>query len=103
MYPEKLRELGLDAVRPTVEERNEIHRIVMEELVQGVLKPEGVAYHQKVIQRMKNEGCDAVVLGCTEIPLLMTDGNSPLPVLDSTRLLARAALRRAMAERRPPA
>jgi aspartate racemase len=47
---------------------------------------------------MKKAGCDAVVLGCTEIPLIMTDANSPLPVLDSTRLLARAALRRAIEE-----
>jgi aspartate racemase len=47
--------------------------------------------------RMHDEGCDAVVLGCTEIPLIMHDANSPLPTLDSTRLLARAALRWAMA------
>jgi aspartate racemase len=45
---------------------------------------------------MKDEGCYAVVLGCTEIPLLVNDANSPLPTLDSTRLLARAALRRAV-------
>jgi aspartate racemase len=45
---------------------------------------------------MKGEGCEAVILGCTEIPLIIDDGNSPLPVLDSTRLLARAALRRAV-------
>ena len=45
---------------------------------------------------MKNQGCDAVVLGCTEIPLLMSDEDSPLPALDSTRLLARAALREAL-------
>jgi aspartate racemase len=45
---------------------------------------------------MKDTGCDAVVLGCTEIPLIMTDENSPLPTLDSTRLLARAALHRAV-------
>ena len=52
---------------------------------------------QKVIGRLKVEGCDAVVLGCTELPLIMNDGNSPLPTLDSTRLLARAALKRAIA------
>ena len=57
---------------------------------------EAVAYFQRVITRLKNEGCDAVVLGCTEIPLIMNDGNSPLPTLDSTRLLARAALQRAV-------
>ena len=49
-----------------------------------------------VIERMKVEGCDAVVLGCTELPLIMNDGNSPLPTLDSTRLLARAAIHRAI-------
>jgi aspartate racemase len=68
----------------------------MEELVYGVFKPEGIAYHQQVFARMKNEGCDAVILGCTEIPLIMNDSNSPLPTLDSTRLLARAALNRAV-------
>ena len=46
---------------------------------------------------MPERGCDAVVLGCTEIPLVMNDSNSPLPALDSTRLLARAALKRAIA------
>jgi aspartate racemase len=49
-----------------------------------------------VIARLKDEGCDAVVLGCTEIPLIMNDENSPLTTLDSTRLLARAALQRAV-------
>jgi aspartate racemase len=84
-------------VRPTQEEREEINRIIFEELVLGTFNADAVAYFQRVIQRMKDEdGCDAVVLGCTEIPLLMNDGNSPLPTLDSTRLLARAALARAV-------
>jgi aspartate racemase len=85
-----------DYVRPSAEERAEINRIIFEELVYGVFKPEAVAYFQGVIGRMKDQGCDAVALSCTEIPLLMNDGNSPLPTLDSTRLLARAALRRAV-------
>jgi aspartate racemase len=68
----------------------------MEELVYGVFRPEGVRVFQQVIERMKSEGCDAVVLGCTEIPLIIDDANSSLPTLDSTRLLARAALRRAV-------
>ena len=96
VYPGKLRERGLDFVRPQVAEREEINRIIMDELVYGVFKPEAVRYFQRVIGRLKEEGCDAVVLGCTEIPLVMHDGNSPLPTLDSTRLLARAALRRAV-------
>lgn len=96
VYPEKLSARGLEYVRPTIEERDEIARIIMEELVYGVFKPEAIATFQRVMQRMKEEeGCDAVVLGCTEIPLIMSDANSPLPTLDSTRLLARAALRRA--------
>jgi aspartate racemase len=96
VYPEKLTARGLEYVRPDAAEREEINRIIMDELVYSVFKPEAVAYFQRVIGRMKEEGCDAVVLGCTEIPLLMNDANSPLPTLDSTRLLARAALRRAV-------
>ena len=96
VYPEKLAARGLKFVRPNADEREEINRIILDELVYGVFKPEAVAYHQRVIARMKEAGCDAVVLGCTEIPLLMNDSNSPLPTLDSTRLLAQAALRRAV-------
>ncbi len=96
VYPDKLGARGLASMRPNADERAEINRIIMDELVRGVFKPEAVAYFQKVMTRMKGEGCDAVVLGCTEIPLIMNDANSPLPTLDSTRLLARAALRRAV-------
>jgi aspartate racemase len=96
VYPEKLAARGLACVRPTDSEREEINRIIMDELVYGTFKPEAVACHQQVMRRMKDAGCDAVVLGCTEIPLIMSDENSPLPTLDSTRLLARAALRRAV-------
>jgi aspartate racemase len=96
VYPDKLRARGLEFMRPAAAERDEINRIIMDELVYGVFKPEAVAYFQRVITRMKEEGCDAVVLGCTEIPLIINDGNSPLPTLDSARILARAALRRAV-------
>jgi aspartate racemase len=96
VYPEKLTARGLSYVRPNAADRQEINRIIMDELVCGVFKPEAIAYHQRVIGAMKDAGCDAVVLGCTEIPLIINDANSPLPTLDSTRLLARAALRRAI-------
>lgn len=95
VYREKLSAVGLEIERPNEEEREEINRIIMDELVYGVFRPEAVSYHQGVMRRMKEQGCDAVVLGCTEIPLIMNDGNSPLPTIDSSRLLARAALRRA--------
>jgi len=96
VYPEKLAARGLAYVRPSATERDEINCIIMDELVCGIFKPEAIGYFQRVIGRMKEEGCDAVVLGCTEIPLIMSDVNSPLPTLDSTRLLARAALCRAI-------
>jgi len=96
VYPRKLAARGLEFLRPSQAEREGINRIIMDELVYGVRKPESIAYFQQVIARMKEEGCDAVVLGCTEIPLIMNDANSPLPTLDSTRLLARAALKRAV-------
>ena len=97
LYPDKLREQGLAFARPSDAERDECNRIIMDELVGGVFKPEAVACFQRVIAGLQAQGCDAVVLGCTEIPLIMNDGNSPLPTLDSTRLLARAALDRAIA------
>jgi len=96
VYPERLAALGLAYLRPEPDERAEIDRIIMAELVCGVLRPEATTYLQRVIARLRGEGCDAVVLGCTELPLILDDASSPLPVLDSTRLLARAALRRAM-------
>ena len=98
VYPEKLAVRGLDCLRPSDTERDEINRIIMEELVYGQFKPEAVTYFQEVMRRMKQAGCDAVVLGCTEIPLIINDGNAPLPTLDSTRLLARAALHRSIQE-----
>jgi aspartate racemase len=96
VYPEKLVVRRLEYVRPNPAEREAVNRIIFNELVYGVFTTDAVAYFQRVIGGMKDAGCDAVVLGCTEIPLIITDSNSPLPTLDSTRLLARAALRRAV-------
>ena len=99
VYPEKLSARGLEYLRPSVAERDACNRIIMDELVRSTFKPEAVAYFQRVIGGLKDGGCDAVVLGCTEIPLIINDANSPLPTLDSTRLLARAALRRAVQDK----
>jgi aspartate racemase len=97
VYPEKLSSSGIAHLMPDPQERVRIDSIIMDELVNGIFSDESRAYFQKVIGRMQQDGCDAVVLGCTEIPLLVDDGTSPLPVLDSTRLLARAAVRKALA------
>ena len=97
VYPDRLAARGIACVRPGEDERSEINRIIMEELVPGVIKPDSVARFQAILGGLREQGCDAVILGCTEIPLIIRDANSPLPTLDSTRLLARAALRRALA------
>ncbi|MDT8448844.1 MAG: amino acid racemase [Wenzhouxiangellaceae bacterium] len=96
VYPEKLATRGLDFARPSNAERDEMGRLIMDELVLGVFRSATVEYFQGVIRNLQSRGCDAVVLGCTEIPLIIDDRNSPLPTLDSTRLLARAALRKAV-------
>ena len=95
VYPDKLAEKGLQCLRPSDKQRDEMSRIIMDELVYGVATAAATAYFQSVIQSFKKQNCDAVVLGCTEIPLIVNDANSALPTLDSTRLLARSALRRA--------
>ncbi|XYJ08323.1 aspartate/glutamate racemase family protein [Telluria sp. B2] len=96
VYPARLEALGIESVRPTPEQREDINRLIMDELVCGVVNAETVPRFQSVIQTLAAEGCDAVVLGCTEIPLVINKDNSRLPILDSTRLLARAALERAI-------
>lgn len=99
VYPESLRARGIEAVRPSDAARDEMGRIIMDELVNGVIRPESVAVFRSAIADFKShQNCDAVVLGCTEIPLIIDDGNSVLPTLDSTRLLARAALDRAVGQ-----
>jgi aspartate racemase len=96
VYPEKLKKLGIAYQLPTTPQREKINQIIFDELVRGIQSLESLFYVQQVMEQMKINGCDAVVLGCTEIPLLVSDDDSPLPTLDSTRTLARAALREAV-------
>lgn len=98
VYPDALARAGLACVRPEPGERDAIARIIMDELVPGRIEADSVRVFQRVIEGLRERGCDAVVLGCTEIPLIIGDANSALPTLDSTRLLARAALRRALGD-----
>jgi aspartate racemase len=97
VYPEKLTPLGIECIRPPAADIETVNRIILDELVQGIQRPESLTALQQVIQRLANNGCDAIILGCTELPLVLNDHTSPLPTLDSTRLLARAALRIATA------
>lgn len=96
VYPERFKAEDLDYRIPSLAERERINQIIFDELVYAKFLPQSLAYFIEVIHRLRDEGCDAVVLGCTEIPLLVTPETSPLPTLDSTRLLARAALRKAI-------
>jgi aspartate racemase len=96
VYPQKLKAAGIDYRMPDAPQRERINQIIMDELVNGQFLPRSQAYFTEVIRTLKDDGCDAVVLGCTEIPLIVTEESSPLPPLDSTRLLARAALRKAV-------
>lgn len=95
VYPEVLSAHGIAYHVPSALDRTRIDQIIFDELVNGIFRSESLGVVSGVISRMKAEGCDAVILGCTELPLLVGNETSPLPVLDSTRLLARAALRRA--------
>ncbi|HEX4784520.1 MAG TPA: amino acid racemase [Candidatus Sulfotelmatobacter sp.] len=96
VYPDALKAAGIEDRIPGPERRDRINQIIFDELVNGQFLPRSLAYFTEVIRDLKDQGCDAVVLGCTEIPLLVTPESSPLPTLDSTRLLAKAALRKAI-------
>jgi len=95
VYPVKLEAIGIEHRIPESKHRERINAIIFDELVYGRFSAKARAYFSEVIGELKNQGCDAVVLGCTEIPLLVSQKDSPLPTLDSTRLLARAALKKA--------
>ena len=82
VYPDRVKAAGLDYVLPDDAERAAINRIIMDELVCSVFTQEAVTYHQRVIARLRDAGCDAVVLGYTEIPLIISDTISPLPTLN---------------------
>lgn len=96
VYPEALEAAGVEHRIPAAVERENINEIIFDELVNGEFLPRSLAYYVDVIRSLKDDGCDAVVLGCTEIPLLVTAESSPLPTLDSTRLLAQSAVRKAI-------
>ncbi|HUV79791.1 MAG TPA: amino acid racemase [Candidatus Bathyarchaeia archaeon] len=95
VYLTKLAAVGIEHKIPEVQARERINAIIFDELINGRFTAESRAYFTTIINQLKNQGCNAVVLGCTEIPLLVTQKDAPLPILDSTRLLARAALRKA--------
>jgi aspartate racemase len=98
VYPEQLEEYGISCEIPDESDREKIDTIIFKELVNGIFPETSRLYFNELIAKLKGRGCDAVVLGCTEIPLIVDPDDCPLPTLDSTRLLARAALRKSVEE-----
>jgi aspartate racemase len=96
LYSQAFGEVGIDSMVPEPADFETVDRIIFAELVDGIFKDESRQAYNRVIARLGERGCDAVALACTEIPLLVRPEESPLPTLDSTRLLARAALLEAM-------
>ena len=96
VYPQFLAKHGMTTQIPDVEDRERINTIIFKELVNGVFLEKSRQFFNEVIQKLKDQGCDAIVLGCTEIPLIVDPNDCPLPTLDSTRLLARYALNEAI-------
>jgi aspartate racemase len=98
VYTEALEEFRIESEIPGEADREKINEIIFKELVNGLFPESSRLYFNEVAEKFKARGCDAVVLGCTEIPLIVRPGDTPLPTLDSTRLLARAALRKALGQ-----
>jgi aspartate racemase len=95
VYPSKLGDRGIASEIPDAADRERINAIIFNELVYGDFNERSRRYFQDIIRALGDRRCDAVILGCTEIPLLVAEAESPLPAIDSTRTLARAALREA--------
>jgi aspartate racemase len=95
VYREKLAARGIGQEIPGPDDRARINAAIFNELVYGRMEEASRRYFCGVIEKLGARDCDAIILGCTEIPLLVTEADSPLPVIDSTRTLARAALREA--------
>lgn len=102
VYPGTFARRGLAHAAPPRAAREDIQRIIFDELVRGKVLDASRERLAAIVGDLKREGCDAVVLGCTELPMLLDDTTSPLPVLDSTRLLARAAVDVALGARPLP-
>ncbi|HEX5707686.1 MAG TPA: amino acid racemase [Pyrinomonadaceae bacterium] len=96
VYPGALEGRGIEREIPDEVDRERINEIIFKELVNGVFPEASRLYFNQVMEGLKARGCDAAVLGCTEIPLIVRADDAPLPTLDSTRLLARAALAKAL-------
>jgi aspartate racemase len=91
-YRDRMARNGVRLIVPAADDRAEVHRVIFEELVLGVARDESRRAYQDIIVRLVDEGAEGVVLGCTEIELLIRAADSPVPVFPTTRLHVEAAL-----------
>ncbi len=96
VYQDTLEPIGIESLAPSEADKDFIDHVIFSELIDGIISDQSRSGYQHVIERLRQQGCDAIALACTEIPLLISPDDSALPVLDSTRLLAGAAIRRAL-------
>lgn len=89
-YRDKLSAVGVDAIIPVAVDRERLHSIIYSELCKGIVSESSILFVAQAIEKAKREGADSVILGCTEICLLINDANSALPVFDTTRIHATA-------------
>jgi aspartate racemase len=102
VHPGSLGRRGIDWAVPSPDDQKLVNDVVFDELCLGEFKPESRDAYVRIIEKLMQDGCDAVALVCTEIPLLVSPDVSPLPTLDSTRLLAKAAVEVAVGDRPMP-
>jgi len=96
VYRDVLEKFKIESQIPDEADRERINEIIFKELVKGIFTEDSRLYFNEIATKFEKRGCDAVVLGCTEIPLIVRPDDTPLPTLDSTRLLARAAIKKAL-------
>ena len=97
-YRKKLNDAGIEAVVPEKEDRDFIQRTINDELVKTLFLPKSKQRFLEVIQRLKSQGAEGIVLGCTEIPLLVKQEDTDLPVFDTTRIHSLAAVEFALSD-----
>lgn len=96
LYNETLRDRGIEPVLPPEGDIEALNRIIYDEIVPARVTEKSMQKLTKIVDKLKDNGCDVAILACTELPLVLSDGNSPLPLLDSTRILGKRALEEAL-------
>jgi len=100
-YPSRLTRFGIDVLTPGREERIELQRIIIDELCHGKIVEESECFCEEVISTLEQKGAQGIILGCTELPMLITSATTVLPLFDTTRLHAEAAVTRALEKVKP--